>query len=228
MAQPEESMDINIQGTHNVLKASLESGVKKLVFSSSASVYGNPIYLPMDEDHPLNPITPYCVSKIADEFLLKMFSSKGLKYIALRNFNVYGLRQSVDAYYTSVILSFVKKIMNHEPPMILGDGSQSMDFINVYDVVNANVLAMESGVENEIFNVGSGESTSVKELAEMIIEIFGEDIKPIYHGETKIIVQRRQADISKIGRILGFKPEIKLKNGLDEIVSDIVAKPDYY
>jgi UDP-glucose 4-epimerase len=228
LVQPEESMDINIQGTYNVLKAALEAGVKKLVFSSSASVYGNPIHLPMGEDHPLNPITPYCISKITDEFLLKMFSNKGLKYVALRNFNVYGLRQSVDAYYTSVILSFVKKIMNHEPPVILGDGSQSMDFINVYDVVNANVLALESDVENEVFNVGSGESTSVKELAEMIIEIFGENIKPTYHGETKIIVQRRQADITKIRTVLGFKPEIKLKKGLDEIVSDIIAKPNYY
>jgi UDP-glucose 4-epimerase len=228
MAQPEESMDINIQGTHNVLKAALEGGVKKLIFSSSASVYGNPVYLPMGEDHPLNPITPYCVSKIADEYLLKMFSNRGLKYIALRNFNVYGLRQSVDAYYTSVILSFVKRIMNREPPMILGDGKQSMDFVNVSDVVNANLLAMESDVENEVFNVGSGESTSVKELAEMIIEIFGEDMKPIYHGETKVIVQRRQADISKIGKFLGFKPETKLKNGLDEIARDIVARPDYY
>jgi UDP-glucose 4-epimerase len=228
MAQPEESMDINIQGTHNVLKAASDGGVKKLIFSSSASVYGNPVYLPMGEDHPLNPITPYCVSKIADEYLLKMFSNRGLKYITLRNFNVYGLRQSVDAYYTSVILSFVKRIMNHEPPMILGDGKQSMDFVNVSDVVDANILAMESDVENEVFNVGSGESTSVKELAEMIIEIFGEDIKPVYHGETKVIVQRRQADISKIEKFLGFKPEIKLKKGLDEIVKDIVAKPDYY
>ena len=228
MAQPEESMDINIRGTYNVFKAALDAGVKKLIFSSSASVYGNPVYLPMGEDHPLNPITPYCISKIADEYLLKMFSAKGLKYITLRNFNVYGLRQSVDAYYTSVILSFVKKIMNHEQPVILGDGSQSMDFINVYDVVKANILAMESDVENEVFNVGYGEHTSVKVLAETIIELFHEDIKPLYRGETNVIVQRRQADISKIRRMLGFNPEIKLKNGLDDIVSDIIARPNYY
>jgi len=228
LAAPEESMDINLRGSFNVFKAALEAGVKKVVFASSASVYGNPIRLPMSEDHPLNPITPYCVSKIADEFLLKMFSNQGLKYIALRNFNVYGPRQSTDAYYTSVILSFVKKISNNSSPVILGDGSQSMDFVNIHDVVDANILAMESDVENEVFNVGSGTSTSVRELAETIIELFRSSVKPTYVEEQKIIVRRRQADITKINRLLGFKPKVEIKDGLKDVVSDILAKPSYY
>lgn len=228
LAAPEESMDINLRGSFNVFKAALEAGVKKVIFASSASVYGNPIRLPMSEDHPLNPITPYCVSKIADEFLLKMFSNQGLKYIALRNFNVYGPRQSTDAYYTSVILSFVKKISNNSSPVILGDGSQSMDFVNIHDVVDANILAMESDVENEVFNVGSGTSTSVRELAETIIELFRSSVKPTYVEEQKIIVRRRQADITKINRLLGFKPKVEIKDGLKDVVSDILAKPSYY
>jgi UDP-glucose 4-epimerase len=228
LAAPEESMDINLRGSFNVFKAAVEAGVKKVIFASSASVYGNPIRLPMSEDHPLNPITPYCVSKIADEFLLKMFSNQGLKYIALRNFNVYGPRQSTDAYYTSVILSFVKKISNNSSPVILGDGSQSMDFVNIHDVVDANILAMESDVENEVFNVGSGTSTSVRELAETIIELFRSSVKPTYVEEQKIIVRRRQADITKINRLLGFKPKVEIKDGLKDVVSDILAKPSYY
>jgi UDP-glucose 4-epimerase len=224
----EESIDINVAGSFNVFKVAAAAGVKKLIFSSSASVYGNPLYIPMDENHPLNPITPYCASKIAGEYFLKMFGSHGLKYNILRYFNVYGPRQSTDAYYTSVIINFMKRIQEGEAPVICGDGSQSMDFVNVHDVVEANILAMESDVWGEVFNVGSGTSTTVKELAETIIKSFKSNVKPVYQKEVKIIVQRRQAEISKIKKMLKFEPKVNLGKGLKEIAKDIVIHPSYY
>jgi len=225
---PEESIEINVNGSFNVFKAAAETGVEKLVFASSASVYGNPMYLPMDENHPLNPITPYCVSKIADEYFLRIFGPKGLKYNILRYFNVYGPRQSVDAFYTSVIINFMKNVQENKAPVISGDGSQSMDFVNVYDLVEANILAADSDVSGEIFNVGSGTSTTVKELAETIIKLFDKKLKPTYEKETKIIVRRRQAGISKIKQALKFEPKVGLEDGLAEIAKDITVHPDYY
>ncbi len=225
---PEESVEINVDGSFNVFKAAADSGVEKLVFASSASVYGNPTYLPMDENHPLNPIPPYCVSKIAGEYFLRIFSQQGLKFNVLRYFNVYGPRQSVDAFYTSVIINFMKKVKADQAPVISGDGSQSMDFINIHDLVEANVLAAQSNVSGEAFNVGSGTSTSVKQLAETIIALMGKKVKPIYQKEQKIIVRRRQAGISKIKTMLGFTPKVTLEEGLAEIAKDIQVHPENY
>lgn len=228
MAHPEESTDINVNGSFNVFKAANEAGVDKLVFASSASVYGNPKYLPMDENHPYDPITPYCVSKIAGEYFLKIFGRQGLKYNILRYFNVYGPRQSVDAFYTSVIINFMKKVRKNDPPVICGDGSQSMDFVNVHDVVEANVLAADSDVYGEIFNVGSGTSTSIGELAKLIVELFNKNLKAVYEKEKIITVRRRQAKISKIRQLLKFEPKISLKDGLGEVANDILAHPNHY
>lgn len=228
MTHSEESIDINVNGSFNVFKAATEASVDKLVFASSASVYGNPVYLPMDENHPLNPITPYCVSKIAGEYFLKIFGRQGLKYNILRYFNVYGPRQSVDAFYTSVIINFMKKVEEGNPPLICGDGSQSMDFVNVRDVVEANVLAAESDVWGEVFNVGSGASTSIKELAETIIKLFNKNIEPVYQKEVRITVRRRQAQISKMKQLLKFEPKVSLEEGLKEVANDISIHPNYY
>jgi len=228
VCHPEESIDINVDGSFNVFKVACEAGVEKLIFASSASVYGNPQYLPMDENHPFNPITPYCVSKIAGEYALRIFAPKGLKYNVLRNFNVYGPRQSVDAFYTSVIINFMKNVRERKPPTICGDGSQSMDFVNVHDVVQANILAAESDVSGEAFNVGSGVSTSVKTLAETVIKLFGSKLEPDYEKEQKIIVRRRQADISKIKKMLNFQPRVGFEEGLGEVAKDIQANPDCY
>lgn len=228
LTHAEECIDINVDGSFNVFKAASETGVDKLVFASSASVYGNPIYLPMDEGHPLNPITPYCVSKIAGEYFLKIFGSQGLKYNILRYFNVYGPRQSVDAFYTSVIINFMKKVREESAPIICGDGSQSMDFVNVHDVVEANVLAAKSDVGGEVFNVGSGMSTSIKELAEIIIKLFNKNLEPVYEKELKIIVRRRQAEISKMKKLFKFEPKVGLEDGLKEVANDISTHPNYY
>jgi UDP-glucose 4-epimerase len=122
----------------------------------------------------------------------------------------------------------MKKIQEGEAPVICGDGSQSMDFVNVHDVVEANILAMESDVCGEVFNVGSGTSTTVKELAETIIKSFKSNVKPVYQKEVKIIVQRRQAEISKIKKMLKFEPKVSLEEGLKEIAEDIVTHLNYY
>lgn len=228
VACPDESLDINVRGTFNVFNSAFKAGVKKVIFASSASVYGDPEYLPMDESHPLNPITPYCISKIAGEQMLRMKLFNGLPYMILRNFNVYGKRQPVDAYYTNVIINFVNRISQGLQPIIIGDGSQSMDFVNVKDVVDANIKAAFSDVKGEIVNIGSGNSVSVKELANDILKIFEADLEPIYKIDQKSIVTRRQADISKAKDILQFEPKISLIEGLKELSEDIHNNPKMY
>lgn len=223
----EESFDVNFKGSYNVFKSALDHNVKKVMFASSASVYGQPKVLPMSENHELNPITPYCVSKLASEYLLKFFSRFGLKYTILRYFNVYGLRQHTDAYYTSVIIIFLKKLLNGETPIIDGNGKQSMDFVNVKDVVRANIMAMESNVENEIFNIGTGKTTSIREIAYMLIEQSGKNIEPIFKPR-EVIVTERRADVRKAKEMLGFEAEVDIKEGLKEVTEDIIKNPGRY
>jgi UDP-glucose 4-epimerase len=223
----EESFDVNFKGSYNVFKSALDHHVKKVMFASSASVYGQPKILPMSETIELNPITPYCVSKLSSEYLLKFFSRFGLKYITFRYFNVYGLRQHIDAYYTSVIIIFLKKLLNGEVPMIDGNGKQSMDFVNVKDVVRANIMAMESNIENEIFNVGTGKTTSIREIAYMLIEQLGKNVEPIFKPREFIVTERR-ADIRKAKEMLGFEAEIDIREGLKEVAEDIIKYPERY
>ncbi|GAG03142.1 unnamed protein product, partial [marine sediment metagenome] len=224
---PKESIEINLQGSNNVFKAALENKVKRLIFASSASVYGDPKVLPMKEDGPLEPITPYCISKLASEQLLKFYERQGLEYNILRYFNVYGLGQSADSYYTSVIILFIKRILNGEPPIIQGSGEQSMDFVNVKDVVQANILAMNSKVKNEIFNVGSSTSTTIKELAGILIKSLGVDIKPEFDNKPTI-VKKRMADITKISKLLGYKVTVSAEEVLSDVARDIAKHPEDY
>jgi UDP-glucose 4-epimerase len=227
-AYPQEAIDINLNGSHNVFKSALDHNVKKVMFASSASVYGEPEKLPMSEHHTLNPITPYCVSKIASEYLLKFFTRHGLKYIAFRYFNVYGLRQSTDAYYTSVIILFIKRILNNQSPQLVGDGTQTMDFVNVRDIVQANILGMESDVVNEVFNVATQTQTSVKQLAEILLASLG---KPELKAELlprHVLVMKREGDISKISRMLGYRVSVDARTGLSEVARDIAAHPEDY
>lgn len=225
---PQEAIDINLNGSHNVFKSALDHKVKKVMFASSASVYGEPEKLPMSEHHSLNPITPYCVSKIAAEYLLKFFTRHGLKYIAFRYFNVYGIRQSTDAYYTSVIILFIKRILNNRSPQLVGDGSQTMDFVNVRDIVQANILGMESDVANEVFNVATQTQTSVKQLSEILLASLG---KPELKAELlprPVLVKNREGDISKITRMLGYRVSVDARTGLSEVARDIAAHPEDY
>jgi UDP-glucose 4-epimerase len=226
-AYPEESFDVNFRGSHVVFKNALDHNVKKVMFASSASVYGQPKTLPISENHELNPITPYCVSKLASEHLLKFFARSGLTFVTFRYFNVYGLRQHTDAYYTSVIILFLKRLLNGQPPLVMGNGEQSMDFVNVKDVVRANIMGMESDVENEILNIGSGKSTSIKNLAYMLTDIMGKDVKPKFKPRDVIVTERR-ADIRKAKDLLGFEPEIDLREGMMEVAEDIKKHPERY
>jgi UDP-glucose 4-epimerase len=225
-AHPEECLSVNIDGSFNVFKIAKELGVKRVIFASSASVYGNAIHFPTNENDQLSPLTPYCVSKIAGEYLLKI---SGVEHNILRYFNVYGARQSTDAYYTSVIVNFIKKLMANEPPVIHGDGEQTMDFVNVHDIVEANYLAMFAERANEVYNVASGKFTSVNDLFRLLAQILGSKIEPTYQPfpASGKLVSRRQADISRIESI-GWKTKIDLKEGLSELVDDVRKNPSFY
>ncbi len=224
---PADSVDVNMVGSVNVFDACLKHNIKRVIYASSASVYGNPKKLPMVESDELNPITPYCITKRACENLLSFYSTKGLKYNILRYFNVYGERQNTDAYYTSVIILFIKRLLNGEAPRIDGDGSQSMDFVNIKDIAQANILALETDVENEIFNVASGMQTSIKELAEILIDSLGLKIQPEFNPRP-VLVTRRQADISKIQKMLGYKVTVHRDEGLRAVAQDVKNNIDRY
>jgi UDP-glucose 4-epimerase len=217
-SDPYESIDINLVGEHNVFAAAADHGVERLVFCSSASVYGDPKRLPMHEDDPLDPQTPYCISKRAGEDLLGFYQRRtGLSWIALRFFNVYGPGQKTTAYYTSVINHFVNRIRNGEPPVIDGNGEQSMDFIHVHDIARAVVLALTAEKGNMPINVGTGVDTSIAALAEILLEAMGSTALPIFNPRP-VIASRRAADISRAMEVLGFKAEIDVRSGMAELI----------
>ncbi|MGW5670155.1 NAD-dependent epimerase/dehydratase family protein [Micromonospora sp. NPDC003776] len=222
-ADPYESIDINMVGNHNVFAAAADHGVKRLVFASSASVYGDPKKLPMHEDDRLDPLTPYCISKRAGEDLLGFYQrSKGLNWIALRFFNVYGPGQKPTAYYTSVINHFVKRLKNGEPPVIDGKGEQSMDFIHVHDIARSVVAAMEAEQGNVPINIGTGIDTSIATLAEILIKAVGVDVQPQFNPR-EVLVSRRAADITRAKEVLGWEPTIAVEDGMTDLIKTEVA-----
>ncbi|MCW3841312.1 NAD-dependent epimerase/dehydratase family protein [Micromonospora yasonensis] len=222
-ADPYESIDINMVGNHNVFAAAADHGVKRLVFASSASVYGDPKKLPMHEDDRLDPLTPYCISKRAGEDLLGFYQrSKGLNWIALRFFNVYGPGQKPTAYYTSVINHFVKRLKNGEPPVIDGKGEQSMDFIHVHDIARSVVAAMEAEQGNVPINIGTGLDTSIASLAEILIKAVGVDVQPQFNPR-EVLVSRRAADITRAREVLGWEPTIAVEDGMTDLIKTEVA-----
>ncbi|HEX8305013.1 MAG TPA: NAD-dependent epimerase/dehydratase family protein [Jatrophihabitans sp.] len=217
-ADPYESIDINMVGNHNVFAAAADHGVRRLVFASSASVYGDPRKIPMHEDDPLHPLTPYCISKRAGEDLLDFYQRRsGLSWIALRFFNVYGEGQKTTAYYTSVINHFVARLKNGQPPVIDGKGEQSMDFIHVHDIARATVLALESERDNLPVNVGTGIDTSIATLARILIDAVGADVEPQFNPRD-VLVARRAADTTRAREVLGFEPTITVEEGMTNLV----------
>ena len=226
---PDDCISTNIQGSYNVFKSALDHGVKRVIFSSSSSVYGDPRKLPMHENDQLYPAEPYGAGKLFCEHLLQSLAKKGLKYNSLRYFNVYGERQAAHAYYTTVVTHFIKRIMNNEPPVIDGKGDQSMDFTHVSDVVRANIAAMESKIDNQEFNVGTGISTSIAQLAEIIIRALGKEgqIKPIFR-EREVFVTKRQADIRKAAELLNFTAQVRVEEGIADVAREIAAHPERY
>lgn len=221
-AEPREALGVMCDGSFNVLEAAQAAGVKKVVTASSASVYGLADTFPTREDHhPYNNRTWYGASKVMLEGLLRSFNDMyGLPYVALRYFNVYGPRMDIHGKYTEVLIRWMERIAAGQPPLILGDGKTTMDFVYIEDVARSNILALESDVGDEVFNVASGTETSLNELAAALLKVMGSNLKPEYGPERKVNpVSRRLADIVKAERILGFKAKVDLEEGLRRLVA---------
>lgn len=220
--EPRLAFDVLAGGTFDVLEASVNAGVSKVVAASSASVLGLAESFPTTEDHhPYNNRTIYGAAKVFNEALLRSFAEMyGLNYAALRYFNVYGPRMDAYGVYTEVMIRWMERISIGLPPIIFGDGLQTMDFVHARDIARANMLAAKSDVTDEIFNVASGTETSLLELAQMLIKIMDSTVEPQFQPARKVnAVPRRLADISKSERLLGFRTEISLEDGLRELVA---------
>ncbi|MGH9359735.1 MAG: NAD-dependent epimerase/dehydratase family protein [Terriglobia bacterium] len=217
---PREAVDVLIGGLLNVLESAVRHKVKKIVAASSASVYGDPSYLPMDENHPFNNRTLYGAGKIANEQMLRAYCEMfKLPYVAFRYFNVYGPRMDLDGVYTEVLIRWLDAIDAGKPPRIFGDGTQSMDFVFVEDVARANLLALESDVSDEAFNVGTGVQTSLSELCDQLLQLTGARLRPEYVEARKVAnVKARRASIEKAERMLGFRAQVGLQSGLRELI----------
>lgn len=213
---PRSAFKVNIEGTFNVLEACVRHKVKKLIYSSSASVYGDAIAIPMTEEHPYNNKTFYGATKIAGEHMCRAFYCRyGLDYVGLRYMNVYGARQDYKGAYIAVIMKILDQLDQGLPPVIYGDGSQSYDFIYVSDVARANVCALKSTATDTCYNVGSGTQTSIKELANLILELTGKDLQIKYEPAGQTFVKNRIGDPAKATREIGFKYQINLAEGLE-------------
>ncbi|MFF5028770.1 NAD-dependent epimerase/dehydratase family protein [Streptomyces collinus] len=220
--EPRLANEVMVDGTFNVLEAAVEAGVGKVIASSSASVYGMAEEFPTTErHHPYNNDTFYGAAKAFNEGMLRSFHAMyGLDYVALRYFNVYGPRMDIHGLYTEVLIRWMERIESGEPPLILGDGSQTMDFVDVRDIARANVLAAESDLTDEVFNVASGTETSLKELAEGLLEAMGASGLAPEHGPARAVngVVRRLAETGRAAELLGFEARIDLRTGLRDLV----------
>jgi UDP-glucose 4-epimerase len=220
-AEPREALEVMCDGSFNVLEAAQAAGVKKFVTASSASVYGLADTFPTTEDHhPYNNRTWYGASKVMLEGLLRSYNDMyGLPYVALRYFNVYGPRMDIHGKYTEVLIRWMERIAAGQPPLILGDGKQTMDFIYIDDIARANILALQSDLGDDVFNVASGTETSLNDLAAALLKVMGSDLKPEYGPERKVNpVSRRLADTTKAEKLLGFRAEVDLEEGLRRLV----------
>jgi UDP-glucose 4-epimerase len=219
--EPRLAVEVLVDGTFNVIEAAADAEVRKVVSASSASIYGLAEVFPTREDHhPYANDTLYGAAKTFNEGLLRsMHAMRGLDYVALRYFNVYGPRMDTHGVYTEVLIRWMERIENGEPPLIFGDGLQTMDFVEVSDIARANILAAQSDVTDEVFNVASGVETSLKELAAALTETMGADLG-VEHGPARTVnaVSRRLADTGRARDILGFEAEVGLEEGLARLV----------
>ena len=214
---PLRSNEVNITGTLKVLEAARRCGVEKLVFSSSSAVYGETEFLPISEKNHINPLSPYAVTKATGELYCRVYSEiYDLSTISLRYFNVFGPKQDPESQYAAVIPIFIDKLLKNQRPVIYGDGEQTRDFVNVKQVVDANILAAESS-ETGNYNIGLGRSTTINHLFEIIKEIMHKDIKPVYEDERPGEIKHSVADISKAISI-GYSPKNDFTRELTETV----------
>jgi UDP-glucose 4-epimerase len=218
---PRSAFDVNVRGTFNVMEACVAKGVNRLVSSSSASVYGDAVREPMDEDHPFNSKNFYGATKIASEAMLRAFHHRyGLNYVGLRYMNVYGPRQDYHGAYIAVIMKMLDSIEKGDSPTIMGDGSEAFDFVAVEDCGLANVCAMKANATDTNYNVGTGKRTSLKELAELLLEITGCD-KPIKYAPRSqaTLVRNRIGCPKKAAAEIGFTATLDLREGLKRLIA---------
>ena len=218
---PRSAFDVNVRGTFNVMESCVKKGVKRLVYSSSASVYGDAVTEPMSEDHPFNNLNFYGATKIAGEAMLRAFHYRyGLDFVGLRYMNVYGPRQDYRGAYIAVIMKMLDAIDRGDSPTILGDGSEAFDFVAVEDCALANVRAMQASTSDRFYNVGTGRRTSLKELAELLIELTGSE-KPINYAprSTATLVRNRIGSPKRAAEEIDFTAQIDLREGLEKLIA---------
>jgi UDP-glucose 4-epimerase len=221
---PRTAFEVNIAGTFNILEACVKHKIKKLVWSSSASVYGDAVELPMTENHPFNNKNFYGATKIAGEAMATAFNDRyGLPVIGLRYMNVYGPHQDQTAAYTGVVPIMLNKIEANESPIINGDGSQAYDFIYVEDVARCNVEALKCDVNFGMYNVGTEVQTSIKELCDLILELKNSNLKVTYKpysaDDARSLVQNRIGSAEKASRDIGFTYKYSIKQGLQKLIN---------
>lgn len=212
--------EVNVGGTLNLLKACLDSGAQRFIQASSASIYGNTKTLPIKEDQPPNPISPYAVAELAAENYVKIFFDQyGLETSCLRYFNVYGPRQ-IFSVYSGVTTIFVNQLLQNQSPVIFGDGTQTRDFVYVEDVVEANMLALNTKkAEGEVFNIATGTPSTINSLVENIRKQLGkQNLKPIHSSSRPGDIEHSYASIEKAMKILGYKPRFALQKGIVELL----------
>jgi UDP-glucose 4-epimerase len=209
--QKEKYYDVNVKGTENIFKLAKEFE-KKVVYASSSSIYGNTTIIPIQENFERKPINPYGVTKLDDEILAEKYHHLGVSIIGLRYFNVYGIGQTID--YAGVITKFIDQINSNKSPTIFGDGTHTRDFISVEDVAKANLSSMESEIDFSFLNIGTGISTSIKELAAIMIDLSGKTLEMRYNDLPLGDVKDSLADISLTKKLINWNYETSLKNGL--------------
>ena len=215
---PIASNNANVNGTLNVLVAAKDCNVKKVIYASSSSVYGDTPELPKREDMVPNPLSPYAVTKLLGEYYCKVFNEVyGLKTISLRYFNVYGPRQDPYSDYAAVIPRFINRVLENKPPVIYGDGEQTRDFTFVKDVVRANIQAMKSDA-NGVYNIASGNRISINELANVIMKLMGRNLKPIHEAPREGDIRHSLGDISSAKKTLSYEPQYSLEEGLKRTI----------
>ena len=218
---PLATNETNVTGTLNVLLAARDSGVKKVIYASSAAVYGDTPTLPQKEEMMPNPQSPYAVTKLIGEYYCQTFQAVyGLPTVSLRYFNVYGPKQDPNSDYAAVIPRFIKRVSEGKPPIILGDGEQTRDLVFVSDVVRANTLAAESDATG-VFNIGQGQRVTINELARLVIRIMNKDLGVVYKEARTGDIRHSLADISE-ARLFGYEPQYDLERGLRETISDLL------
>jgi UDP-glucose 4-epimerase len=216
---PRKALSINVMGTFNVLEACVNAGVKKAVVASSSSVYGDGLYFPTDETHPFNNDLFYGATKVADEQVCRSFHKKhGLDYVATRYLNVYGPRMDYRGAYVMVIMNWLRLIEAGEPPMIHGEGSETLDLVYVEDVARANIMMLKSSVTNEAFNVCAGVETSLVELADTILRVMKSSLKPQHKERDSRLVSRRFGCPKKAREMLGFEAKVTVEEGISRVI----------